>query len=403
MPVKQLQPACQICGTTSNLFNCGKCSAVQYCSGAHEAEDSKRHLSPCSRIWERLYAIQQCEELPLDDILTPDSPIVGLIPIDSVDPVFHTQSTVGQVDRSLRNSLINICIKLNTYASIKLAIEQIRMLSRYRIASPLAFVPALLKTGADRICYNLLSIERRIAACDRNDGDEEVVLDRFYREAQKVIEQEEVGCDVFEDLGRWIFWSPMPAPRSMAALIFVLQVWIVDLENTARFDRTIASYLRGRLNYDTVEVIRGYLFESEAMGGNIKVMHDRDGKLLQELKSHQDYVLKASCYSCREFWEQLVLGAKAGVICGNIRTSRDMGAIVGFPSTRSAYTSEDLDVFRRLLLDDASAFQFLTDFFEREPFYSRGPASGLDWVKVWQEVSRLTAARSEALQNGDLP
>lgn len=273
------------------------------------------------------------------------------------------------------------------------------MLARYQIASPLAFVPTLLKMGADGICYNLLSIERRIAARSKDESNEHVVLRPFYREAQKVMGGEESGCDVFEDLKRWVFWSPMPAPKSMAALVFVLQVWIDDLENAVRFDRTIATSLRRKLNYDTVEIIRGYLFETEVMMGNRKVLQDRAEKVLLELKRHQDYILKASCYSNREFWDQLVRGVKAGIIIGHVGTPRESGATVGFPSM-SGYTPEDLSVYRRMLLDHNSAFQFLTDFFEREPLYLKGPSGGLDWVKVWQEVSRLTTARSDALQDG---
>ncbi|KAK6516896.1 hypothetical protein TWF506_006780 [Arthrobotrys conoides] len=400
MPVKQLQPECQKCGNTSNLFYCGRCSAVQYCSAAHQTQDSKQHLPACSRIWDRLSPIQQCEELPLDDILSVDSPITSSIPADNTYPVFNTHGTVRQVDQSLRMSLIGICIKQNTHASLKLAIEQIRMLARYRIAPPLFFVPILLRMGADGICYNLLSIERRITACEK-EGGETVALQRLYREAQSIMEGEEFGCDVFEDLRHWVFWSPMPSPRSMAALVFVLQVWIDDLENAVQFDRTIATSLRRKLNYDTVEIIRGYLFETEVMIGNRKVLQDRAEKVLQELKRHQDYVLKASCYSNREFWEQLILGAKARIINGNIGTPREAGATVGFPSF-SGHNSEDLAVFRRILLDDESAFRYLTDFFERQPLYLKGPSSGrgLDWVRVWQEVSRLTTARSDALQDG---
>ncbi|KAF3093523.1 hypothetical protein TWF706_008759 [Orbilia oligospora] len=390
MTVKQLRPECQKCGNTSNLFYCGRCSAVQYCSAAHQIQDSNKHLPTCSRIWERLSPLQQCEELSLDDVLSADSPIASSIPVDSTYPVFNTHGPVRQVDQSLRTSLIGICIKQNTYASLKLAIEQFRMLTRYRIAPPVLFVPTLLKMGADGICYNLLSIERRIAACEKEEGEERMALQHLYREAQGVMEGKQFGCDVFEDLRHWVFWSPMPAPRSMAALVFVLQVWIDDLENAVQFDRTIATSLRRKLNYDTVEIIRGYLFETEVMIGNRKVLQDRAEKVLHELKRHQDYVLKASCYSNREFWEQLVLGAKAGIISGNIGTSRsrEAGATVGFPSF-SGHTIEDLSVFRQLLLDDNSAFRFLTDFFERQPLYLNGPSGGrgLDWMRVWQERS----------------
>ncbi|KAF3319073.1 hypothetical protein TWF173_003527 [Orbilia oligospora] len=379
MTVKQLRPECQKCGNTSNLFYCGRCSTVQYCSAAHQTQDSNKHLPTCSRIWERLSPLQQCEELSLDDVLSADSPIASSIPVDSAYPVFNTHGSVRQVDQSLRTSLIGICIKQNTYASLKLAIEQFRMLTRYRIAPPLL-----------------------IAACEKEEGEERVALQHLYREAQGVMEGKQFGCDVFEDLRHWIFWSPMPAPRSMAALVFVLQVWIDDLENAVQFDRTIATSLRRKLNYDTVEIIRGYLFETEVMIGNRKVLQDRAEKVLHELKRHQDYVLKASCYSNREFWGQLVLGAKAGIINGSIGTSRsrEVGATVGFPSF-SGHTIEDLSVFRQLLLDDNSAFRFLTDFFERQPLYLNGPSGGrgLDWMRVWQEVSRLTTARNDALQD----
>ncbi|KAK6509613.1 hypothetical protein TWF481_004348 [Arthrobotrys musiformis] len=400
MPAKRLQPACNTCGAISNLFSCGKCSAVQYCSVAHETKDAKRHGPLCSRIWERISLVRQCEELPAHYILQQNDPIHAMVPVDSVFPVnFNHGVSASSLENCLRSSLINIFIKQNTHASLALAIEQMRMLARDRLTSPVLFVPTLLRMGADGICYNLLSIERRLEVYGPrgmlNDDNLPAGMQKLHTEAHKVIGREEPGCDVFEDLKQWVLWSPMPPPKSMVGLVLVLKVWIDDLENAVQFDRTIAPSLRRKLNYDTVEIIRGYLFDSQVMIGNRKVLHGRAEKVLEELRRHQDYVLKASCYSNSDFWEQLILGVKSGIIYGNVGTLRERSTFRSTPG----YTLEDLSVFRRLLQDDTSAFRFLTDFFEREPLYAKGPSGGLGWVKVWQEVSRLTTARSDALQN----
>ncbi|KAK6356935.1 hypothetical protein TWF718_001273 [Orbilia javanica] len=401
MPIKQLQPTCKTCGSSSNLFNCGRCSAVQYCSIDHQTEDSKKHLPTCSRIWERLSPLQQCDKLSLNDIISEDSAITNSIPVDDLYPVTHRHGTVQDVDLSLRVSLIKICIGQNTYASLKLATHQIRMLGRYRLVSQLIFVPTLLRTGADEICYRLLSLERRFSANVKANGDRDVALRQLHQGVQDVMEKKFELGDIFEDLRHWVFWSPMPYPRSMAALVFVLQTWIDDLEDAVQFDCTIAKFLRRRLNYDTVEIIRGYLFKTEAMMGNRKVLQDRARRALRELRGHQEYILRASCYSHREFWEQLMLGMKMGVLCGHVGTSRGGGATIGFPNGSTGYTLEDLSVFRRILLDHSSALQFLTAFFEREPIYLKGPSAGsMQWLRTWQEVSRTTTARSDALENG---
>ncbi|KAK6333617.1 hypothetical protein TWF730_003803 [Orbilia blumenaviensis] len=358
----RIHPTCKRCNSTCNLFTCKGCSAVQYCSLDHEKDDLKEHGPVCAQIQERMDAIQECERLILHPGQFPSAGGIAARLVSRRDstPGPGILGSLRRAEEVLRGSVFKMFVRENTHASLTLAIKQLPSLVQHITALQPISASILLKMGADRLCYNILSIAHRITVYRERRIATEVMLQEFELEAQRIMEEQELGCDVLEDLRQWIFQPPLPTPESMATLVLLLHLWIEDLEKVVQFDHTFANILRTRLNYDVVEIIKGYLFDTEVLAGNKKVLQSRTEDLLDELKQRQEDVLKTTYHSQKRFWDQLILELNLGANPKQNTISEGSGEVPFSPSPSNQAT------FASLFLADSSAFQMLSDFLTRE-------------------------------------
>ncbi|EWC43443.1 hypothetical protein DRE_07584 [Drechslerella stenobrocha 248] len=256
--------------------------------------------------------------IPLCSDAAKGSRPAGNLPIESQERMrkfFDPENLLtrdGWVDYAKANvfvskSLIGLLCEMNTDASLELALQQAIVLNRITAHEMKLFsciAALLLRMGKEQVAYDYTRIERlkltNYGVDTGSQGQARVIQ-------TTLLEEEKARYDIWKDIRGLFDIKAIPSVQRMVVWILLLQRWIEDLEVLNRFQEAEAFFV-AKLNRDVVDIIRGYVVQTELVSQRAGLPKREIRGLIEELKQHSVYFLEASCHNCPAFWKCLFEG-----------------------------------------------------------------------------------------------
>ncbi|KAK6530687.1 hypothetical protein TWF281_007526 [Arthrobotrys megalospora] len=329
-----LYPVCAVCLSRTGVFLCAKCSAIHYCSTAHQLVDSSRHEPSCALIQKHTAAIP--EELRTEFLEFSDSKEflsleTGFVKVMKKQSKIeeegggHEREWLGryldEFDQNYSRRIERLAIqlmKVNTLPATELAFDYLRGIQKILYVSERRgptgpSLPALLGTLAllrlrdDQSYFN--------AECCRVRAHRRKWIPRINHDtpivwaANKLFGGSEPRIDVILALcypvQEYIGHFRTECPSGITLCI----TWCLrDLETLDAF-RKVESWFINRLSYDVVQLITEELFDTTTLRARgFREFHEgrRLKWYIEKLKAARNYCFKSICFNYPRFWTRLL-------------------------------------------------------------------------------------------------
>ncbi|KAK6529147.1 hypothetical protein TWF694_004359 [Orbilia ellipsospora] len=293
---------CYVCSSKSPLILCPSCSAVQYCSPEHQAQDLDRHAEACENLCTiHLQRAELERRFPNQDDSIPLRQRIRQHYEDFYSRNFTSDDDVYLIQYKLE---IKYLISMDTELSLQKAFEvSLELLYRgfLRYECVPYIIPIFLRLQRDEVCYNYIHYwsDATLGRCDNGETTTTVAWRRL--ESLQIYEG-----GILADLERHPINPPVRIASCAGMTILCLQ-WACDLASLEKFEM-VESFLQGRLNYDIVEMIRDHMATTEVVSKNRKHIEAKGGYGYFRWRAEERavYNFKRVCAMSSQLWVKLL-------------------------------------------------------------------------------------------------
>ncbi|KAK6345268.1 hypothetical protein TWF718_007193 [Orbilia javanica] len=292
---------CYICPSTTNLFPCSRCSAVEYCSPSHQSQDATRHSTECNNIHESHQRFQTVHNGIKQTYNVTDE---GMLPLFNryIDgALFKHPLSIEYLTASeeYSNSLLSV---EGSVAALELVYEHavwMHCIAHDQNEPGFFVTAALLRMGRDEVCFRYL----------RAHEDDGAV--RSMHSPAVELRRDLLGGFVNQPGIVDMLWGKIKigeyitATSGLAAML-ILFWWINDLKNIENF-REVEGWLIQNLNRDVVYMIAETIPQTDFV--RTKRLYENDNqKLIEKMETWMEYYFLKLAYQHAGIWQRLLEG-----------------------------------------------------------------------------------------------